>query len=181
MTVGRPRQMIEDDARVFEREHAANAREIFRVTYPILVATASRLVSSSSEAEDLVQDTYVETLSWHPDFRGLHNPVGYLKTVMFRTASHRWRRSDWKREVPTDLQDVLDMPAGADVHGRLLAEDEVRALPRKQRACVLLRYAYELDDDAIAEIVGCRPSTVRSQISRGLKSLAERKTLDEEA
>ena len=44
-------------------------------------------------------------------------------------------------------------------------------LPPKQRAAVALRYVVDLDDDAIADALGCTPSTVRSQIARALESL----------
>ena len=35
----------------------------------------------------------------------------------------------------------------------------------------MLRYYEDRSDDDIAEVLGCRPSTVRSQISRALATL----------
>jgi RNA polymerase sigma factor (sigma-70 family) len=47
----------------------------------------------------------------------------------------------------------------------------VASLPPRQRAAVVLRYYEDLPDDEIAELIGCRPVTVRSLISRALASL----------
>ena len=44
-------------------------------------------------------------------------------------------------------------------------------LGRKQRAVLVLRYYEQLDDDAIADLIGCSPATVRSHASRALKIL----------
>jgi RNA polymerase sigma factor (sigma-70 family) len=44
-------------------------------------------------------------------------------------------------------------------------------LPRRQRAAVVLRYYLGLPDAAIAAELGCRETTVRSQISRALATL----------
>jgi RNA polymerase sigma factor (sigma-70 family) len=47
----------------------------------------------------------------------------------------------------------------------------VAALPPRQRAAVVLRYYEDLPDDEIADLLGCRPVTVRSLISRALATL----------
>jgi RNA polymerase sigma factor (sigma-70 family) len=45
------------------------------------------------------------------------------------------------------------------------------SLPRRQRAAVVLRYYAGLPDAEIAIQLGCRETTVRSQISRALAAL----------
>jgi RNA polymerase sigma factor (sigma-70 family) len=49
--------------------------------------------------------------------------------------------------------------------------NRLRSLGRKQRAVLVLRYYEHLDDDQIADSLGCSPATVRSHASRALKSL----------
>jgi RNA polymerase sigma factor (sigma-70 family) len=142
--------------------------ELMRASYPTLLATARRLGSTATEAEDLVQEAFVETLSRHPDFEGLYQPLGYLMTVLFR-ASFRQRRLRWT-EVPLDLQDRLEDPA-LPHEERLFARELLGRLAPKQRACLGLRYLFGLDDDEIADALGCARSTVRSQVARGLSTL----------
>jgi RNA polymerase sigma factor (sigma-70 family) len=152
-----------------DRESRSEApSELMRTSYPILLATARRLGSSTTEAEDLVQEAFVETLSRYPDFEGLHRPLGYLMTVLFR-SSFRRQRLRWI-EVPLDLQVRLEDPALAHDE-RLIARELIGTLAPRQRACLGLRYLFGLNDDEIAEALGCTRSTVRSQIARGLSSL----------
>ena len=44
-------------------------------------------------------------------------------------------------------------------------------LGRKQRAVLVLRYYAQMEDAAIADLLGCSPATVRSQASQALKTL----------
>jgi RNA polymerase sigma factor (sigma-70 family) len=45
------------------------------------------------------------------------------------------------------------------------------ALPVRQRAAIVLRYYEDLPEAQIAELLRCRPATVRSLVSRGLDTL----------
>ena len=44
-------------------------------------------------------------------------------------------------------------------------------LSLRQRTAVVLRYFCDMDDTDIAEVLGCRPATVRSLVQRGLIQL----------
>jgi RNA polymerase sigma factor (sigma-70 family) len=46
-------------------------------------------------------------------------------------------------------------------------------LPVRQRAALVLRYYEDLPETQIADILRCRPSTVRSLVSRGLQALRQ--------
>ena len=86
-----------------------------------------------------------------------------------------WRRRS-ARVVP--VADVVAAPepgAPPDVatrHGdgeALLAE--LARLPRRAQAVLVLRYYEGLSDAEIAELLGCRPATVRAYASRALATL----------
>jgi RNA polymerase sigma factor (sigma-70 family) len=44
----------------------------------------------------------------------------------------------------------------------------LRRLPDRQRMAVVLRFYEDLSEAEIAELLGCRPGTVKSLIHRGL-------------
>lgn len=48
------------------------------------------------------------------------------------------------------------------------------ALPKKQRAAVVLHYLEDLPVAAIADILECAPATAKVHLHRGRKALAER-------
>jgi RNA polymerase sigma factor (sigma-70 family) len=145
--------------------------------YGRLLAIARRLTRSLGEAEDLVQEAFVETLSRYPGFAGLDRPLGYLVTVLYRAAFRRTRLA--AREVPLDLQERLEQ-VEPDREAPAFVAQALSTLGPKQRACIALRYLCDLDEAEIAETLGCRPSTVRSQIARGLARARER-TADDAA
>ncbi len=45
-------------------------------------------------------------------------------------------------------------------------------LPRRQREALVLRYWLDLPFAEVAEVMGVRPGTAKSQVSRGLSALA---------
>lgn len=142
--------------------------EVLRLLHPRLLA-AARTVDRAG-AEDLVQDTLVEILVRYPGFEGVAHPLGYAKVTMFRLAYARHGRRGM--EIPADVQQRMEGDLRPDpanqVIDRLWTMDALATLGRKQRACLVLRYLEGLDNDAIALVLGCRPSTVRGQIARAL-------------
>jgi len=144
--------------------------EILRLVHPRLMSAARSV--DPTVAEDLVQEALVDILSRHPDFRGIAHPLGYAKVTMFRIALRRSRVRHL--EVPLELAERLEaQPDPAErVVDRLRLRDALAGLGRRQRACLLLR-SDGLDDGSIAAVLGCRPSTVRSQIARASSHMRE--------
>jgi RNA polymerase sigma factor (sigma-70 family) len=48
----------------------------------------------------------------------------------------------------------------------------LRRLPLRRRECVVLRYAFDVPEREVAEILGISVGTVKSQTSRGADQLA---------
>jgi RNA polymerase sigma factor (sigma-70 family) len=91
---------------------------------------------------------------------------------MYLQCVSRWRLRSYGREVVTDRPPER---AGADhtetVDLRLSLRMALGRLGPKQRNVLVLRYLEDMSDEDIAEIVGCKQSTVRSQIVRALDRL----------
>jgi len=62
---------------------------------------------------------------------------------------------------------------------RAVLRSAVLRLPRRQRACVVLRYYEDLPEREVASLLACSIGTVKSQTSRALARL--RKEFDGEA
>jgi len=45
------------------------------------------------------------------------------------------------------------------------------SLPPRQRAAIVLRFYEDFHESEIADLLRCRPSTVRSLVARGLEAL----------
>jgi len=91
-----------------------------------------------------------------------------------------WRRRRARTSVVADLSELLSPIPSTDSASdeRAALVDELRGLPPKQRAAIVLRYYEGLPDAEIAAALGCGENAVRSNISRGLARLRVHLTQD---
>jgi RNA polymerase sigma factor (sigma-70 family) len=147
-------------------EHSGVLERLYAVEYTGMVRLAYTLVGSNAEAEDLVQDSFVEVARRLDEIR---KPGAYLRSaVVSRCRSALRRRRVMARHPP-------EPPAGlADSAGDLW--DVLGKLPEDQRIAVVLKYYGGYTASEIAKIVDMPGATVRSHLRRGLTAL--RKELD---
>jgi len=154
----------------------------------LLYATALRLTRSPSDAEDLVQETYLKAFRAAGQFRPGSNLRAWLFTILQNTFRNQ-RRDRGRDPVEVDSDTVERLPLGADSpdpEQRLIdtaMDAEVRealdALPPAFREAVWLRDVDELSYADIAATLDVPIGTVMSRISRGrrllLRQLDERR------
>ncbi|MEV0741916.1 SigE family RNA polymerase sigma factor [Streptomyces sp. NPDC050549] len=142
---------------------AARSAALFRGA---LVLTGSR-----EAAEDLVQETLERACRKWRTISVKDAPEAYVRRIMVNLANDRWRRFRRTVQHPVDG----DPAAPGDEYGRIDSRDQlVRALqqlPMRMRTVVVLRYFHDLSDDEIAADLKISPSTVRSQLARGIDRL----------
>lgn len=162
-----------------------------------LYAHALRLTRSPSDAEDLVQDTFVRALRFYERFERGTNLKAWLLRIQFNSFVNKYRRNvkevsageAMSHEPATEstlgrgpLQALLD-PHGAAI-APLLAQ-EIKAalakLPEDHQTVVLLADVEELSYKEIAEVIGCPIGTVMSRLHRARKALQERLSEQAEA
>ena len=158
MATANDTRTVVDDADVLDA--------LYRAEYTGMVRLAFTLVGSNAEAEDLVQDSFVEVA------RRLHEirkPGAYLRSaVVSRCRSVLRRRRVMALHPP-------EPPAGlASAAGELW--DVLGALPEDQRIAVVLKYYGGYRASEIARMLDVPGATVRSHLRRGLTAL--RKELD---
>ena len=131
----------------------------------MLLRLACARLSSVSDAEDAVQETFLRYLEKRPEFRdGGHEKAWLLKVAANRCKSILRGR---QRHPAVELLDIYPAPEG---EGRELVE-AILTLPANQRAAVHLHYYEGCSTDEIANILGQRPGTVRSHLSRAREAL----------
>jgi RNA polymerase sigma factor (sigma-70 family) len=138
-----------------------------------LVRVATLLCGSAAQGEDLVQDVLVRL---YPRWATLAEPLPYVRRCVTNEFLS-WRRR-WATRHIRAVPDAVLAEAADAVH---VVEDgpdpelwtRVQRLPRQQRAAVVLRFYEGLDDAEIADLLSCRPATVRGHVSRGLATLRQ--------
>ena len=130
-----------------------------------LLRAALAILGEPHEAEDAVQDTFLRYLEKRPDFRDENHEKAWLLTVCANGCKSRLRAR--KRRPTVELLDIYPAP---DRDSGEVAE-AVFALPANQRAAIHLFYYEGYSTQEIARILGQRPGTVRSHLSRARESL----------
>ena len=127
-----------------------------------LYRAALAILGHPQEAEDAVQDTFVRYLERAP--QNLEYPAAWLLRVLVNGCKSRLRLA-WRRVDP--LPDTLSAPGPEEYQ----ALEELFSLPPEDRAVIHLYYYEGYSTEEIARILGCRPGTVRSRLSRARDKL----------
>ena len=151
-----------------------------------LYRTALRLTRVPSDADDLVQDTYLKAFRAADSFTAGTNLRAWLFTILHNTARNRAR--DRSRDGVTIDSDVVDQAAEGPQFGlsgrvddpetlllRNALAPEIQAaveeLPEAFRQAVWLRDVEEFSYAEIAGMLNIPVGTVMSRISRGRRML----------
>jgi RNA polymerase sigma-70 factor (sigma-E family) len=138
---------------------------------PTLLRTTYAVTGDRQLAEDAVQVAFAQAYAAWWRVTRADDPTAYVRRIAINAALGHGRRAFFRRETSTDRLPDRPTDPGIDALERDEVWRAVQALPPRQRAVVVLRYYEQLDDDAIADLVGCSPATVRSHASRALKTL----------
>jgi len=151
-----------------------------------------RMSGNREQAEDLFQETFKRVHEKADTFRGT-GFKSWLFTIATRVAIDALRRR--KRLRVVSLNQRLDCTNGGDEQFGAVAvadssyepsQEAIRAeqtrqvrqavelLPAKQRATLVLAYYQQLSYPEVAEVLGCSIGTVKTQMYRALRTLAQR-------
>jgi RNA polymerase sigma-70 factor (sigma-E family) len=149
--------------------------EFVHASLPALSRHAYALTGGADAGQDLLQDTLVKVARAWRRIRREGNPLAYTRTVMLNTYLSAWRALRRRGVVvPYDEDASTAGDAYAQIDSRDVLRRALAALPRDQRAVLVLGYLDDLTDDEIAGLIDRRPATVRSLRHRALQTLRAR-------
>ncbi|OLR89913.1 RNA polymerase sigma factor [Actinokineospora bangkokensis] len=140
-----------------------------------LLRYATALTCDRDLAQDVVQEVLLRAQRKWSRIGEVDAPYLYVKK-MVTNEYLSWRRRRAARDVPASSA-ALDAvaPPVADFTTAHAERDAMRAriaaLPRRQRAAVVLRYYEDCTTAQVAHVLGCSEGTARSHLSRALATL----------
>ncbi len=179
-----------DDAslvrRVLAGDHGAFALLMRRFNRR-LYRVARAIIGENAEAEDALQEAYLNAYRCLRQFRGDSSLATWLSRLVVNECLGRMRRSARRQNVvpmtpaPADgeleavpADDVGSPDAAADrAQVRAILERRIDALPEAFRAVFVLRSVEELSVEETAECLGIPAETVRSRHFRAKSLLRE--------
>jgi RNA polymerase sigma-70 factor (sigma-E family) len=149
-----------------DTEDADNFREFVRNRFEQLRALAFVTCGDWQTAEDATAGTLAKLYGrWHK----VTTPDAYARTMVVRAAISE-KRKPWRRErsFGNELPDAALPDHAGVIDERLRLGAALSRLPTRQRAVLVLRFLEGLSVEETAEVLKCRPGTVKSQCARGL-------------
>src|SRR5262245_18852952 len=177
------RALLRDEAAV-RAIMQANNRRLYRLARGVL--------RNDTEAEDVVQDTYVRAFTHLEQFRGDSSLSTWLSRIAMNEALGRLRRQklsvEWSElEKSAPQAQIIPFPlASSDDPEKSMAQREIQhvveraidELPEPFRLVFITRVIEGVNVEETAEILGLRPETVKTRLHRArnlLRDNVERK------
>lgn len=163
---------------VLERARKGRQESLMRL-YDLCCGTvfnaSYRIVLNAQDAEEITQDAFLKTFDNLSSFSGTERDfVAFVKTIainksidLFRKRSKEpfYEEIDYKTsEIEDDNDDFEDFPIEK-------IKEALNSLPDGYRLTITLRLIDGMEFSEIAEKMGIKESTVRSQYARGLEKL----------
>jgi RNA polymerase sigma factor (sigma-70 family) len=149
----------------------AGLDDLYEAHFADLMKVAFLMTGSAATAEDAVHEVFVRCIG---RIDRIDHPRSYLRAAVINECRNQYRKREradaYRRDAAVRFGStgLDDLP-----HELMETRDALAALTPRQRAAIVLRYFVDLPDEQIAEMLGCRPATVRSLIHRAVAQLRE--------
>lgn len=165
--------------RARDRDHESRAFDEF-VARSVRSLTRAAVVITWSlpDAEDAVQEALVRTARHWARVSSMAHPYGYARRIVVHQALRGAQKRNTQRTELTEFPDgtvVTRAMVEDDVFGgvdlRLELAQLLGTLAPRQRTVVVLRYAEQMTEAEVADLLGCPVGTVKSTAARALERL----------
>jgi RNA polymerase sigma-70 factor (ECF subfamily) len=157
--------------------------ELVRIHQDRLFNAVAHFVGNATEAEDVVQEAFVQAYLKLDTFQRTSAFYTWLYRIAFNTAVSRRRRKHLATSVDSNREHSGEEPAdrGEAPDARLLRTEQagqvqqaLATLSDEHRSILVLREIDGLEYEAIGEVLDINVGTVRSRLHRARMALRER-------
>jgi RNA polymerase sigma-70 factor (sigma-E family) len=148
----------------FEEFVEARGRELSRLAF--------LMIGDHDMADDLTSDALLVAWQQWDVVQASDHPMAYLRRVVINLAASRVRRLVREQRRMILLRGDAMWAAPSSDHADVVdVRSALLRLPPRQRACVVLRYAFDLSEQDVAEQLGVSVGTVKSQTAKASEHL----------
>lgn len=160
--------MTEITPEVFEMEAMQHIDDLYR--------TAKRLTRNETEADDLVQETYMQAWKSFGQYELGTNCRAWLYKILFNKYDHHRRKQYTQSRYFQEADElVFELSAATQPIPEFLTDREIISaldkLPEHYRSVVLLADVHEFDYKEVAQILDIPMGTVMSRLNRARTQL----------
>ena len=151
--------------------------ELYKLYAKSMYNVAYRILNNSTEAEDVIQESFLKAFQKLGSFSGGVSFGAWLKKIVVNASLDELRK---KKLIFEDIDNVkhrdfeqADIDNRAQVYEVKKVRDTIMCLPDGYRVVLSLYLLEGYDHDEISEILGITASTSRSQLARAKKKLIQ--------
>jgi len=156
---------------------------IYKLYYKAMYNTSLRIVNDTAEAEDIMQESFLDAFRRLDSYTGEGSFGSWLKRIVINNSLDSLRKN---RELVSIDEEVLDFPEAAeenfeaDIQLRVQeVKEAIAQLPEEYRIVISLFLLEGYDHEEISEILNISNNTSRTRFVRAkqkvLKILKEKK------
>lgn len=144
-----------------------DVEEIIRRHGDMVYRLAVACLHSAADAEDVFQEVFLRLWRRPTGFASAEHEKAWLIRVTRNCACSLWRQRTRQATLP---QHETAIPAQSNEESAL--QEALLRLPKAYRAVIHLHYYEGYATEEIAKLLGRRPSTIRTQLTRARRLLA---------
>lgn len=156
------------DAETFKKVFLPYHQKLYRIAY--------RIVQDATNAEDIVQETFIKLWNKRGDMQDIENTEAFSIIILRNTCLDHLRKT--KNDYHTNYD--TDIPETASLVKQIEIQDEaervkklINKLPEQQRQVMIMKHWDGYSDEEIEQITGISPGNIRVILSRARKTIRE--------
>jgi len=153
--------------------------QIYKLYYKAMYNSCLRIVNNTSEAEDIMQESFLKAFDKIDSYKGEVSFGAWLKRIVINNSLDELRKRKLEFDsIDDSVYELKDEEQNnSDFSPEIKAEDvkkEINNLPDGYRIALSLYLIEGYDHDEIGQILNINSSTSRSQCARAKKKLIDR-------
>jgi len=159
--------------------------EVYNRYYKAMYNTAFRIVKHSAEAEDVMQESFLNAFTKLHTFKGEVAFGAWLKRIVINNSIHHYKKQ--QKRIAVDLDEIMykvedndEVDLNQDGFTELKAQkvmETMKSLKDNYRVSLTLHLIEGYDYEEISEIMNISYANCRTTISRAKESLRKKLTL----
>lgn len=169
-----PKRKVNIDVQIFERIRQGDQdafRQLYELTYKPLYAFLLSYTLNREDAQDLLQDTYVQIYKNCHLYRDQGNPMAWMMKIAKNLFLMKCRRDKGTEANFEDMESEVGFEDISNIEDRIVLEKMFEQLSAEDRNLIIMHDIGGLKYREIAKLLDMPLGTVMARYHRGIRKL----------
>ena len=169
-----PKRKVQIDAGIFRRIQQGEQeafRELYDVTHKLLYAFLLSYTLNREDAQDLLQDTYIQIYKNCHQYRDQGNPMAWMMKIAKNLFLMKCRRNKGTEDNFEILENDIGFEDMTHIENRIVLEKMFEQLSVEDRNMIIMHDIGGLKHREIAKLLDMPLGTVMARYHRGIRKL----------